>query len=360
MVPSKAAWSSASLSVVVTGPPCPEIDHLLTYRSVNTASGQPVAQAARLWPLWPHGDRALHLPPRRVRDPDAVVQRRRPTCPPPPPPPLHPGTREPVGPDDLAPLFPMALIEQEVTGGAATSTSPAACSTSTGCGGRRPLVRARRLEKLLDTPAKIFYKYEGVSPAGSHKPNTAVPQALLQPPGGHHPADHRDRRRAVGHRAGLRDARSTAWSARSGRSRSSYRPEAVPAHDDGDLRRDAALEPVGPHRGRSLDPGRRTPTPPARLGIAISEAVEAALQREPDTRYALGSRAQPRPAAPDRHRRGGAAPAGAGRGGAGRARRLHRWRVELRRPGVPVPAREAGRPDEPGDPLRRAGGLPDA
>ena len=94
----------------------------------------------------------------------------------PPAPPLHPGTLKPIGPDDLAPLFPMALIRQEV------STEPqieipdpvrqvyAQWRPS-------PLFRARRLEKALDTPAKIYYKYEGVSPAGSHKPNTAVAQA---------------------------------------------------------------------------------------------------------------------------------------------------------------------------------------
>ena len=95
----------------------------------------------------------------------------------PPPPPLHPGTREPVGPDDLAPLFPMALIGQEVTGDRYVDI-PGGILDVLRLWRPSPLMRARRLEQALDTPAKIFYKYEGVSPAGSHKPNTAVAQAF--------------------------------------------------------------------------------------------------------------------------------------------------------------------------------------
>ena len=91
-------------------------------------------------------------------------------------PPLHPGTREPLGPDDLAPLFPMALIAQEV------STEPTVDIPGPVLDVLRlwrptPLVRATRLEEALGTPARIYYKDESVSPAGSHKPNTAVPQA---------------------------------------------------------------------------------------------------------------------------------------------------------------------------------------
>ena len=99
-----------------------------------------------------------------------------PDLPSPPPPPLHPGTHEPVGPDDLAPLFPMALIEQEVTG-ASHVDIPGGVLDVYRLWRPSPLYRAHRLERLLDTPAQIFYKYEGVSPAGSHKPNTSVPQA---------------------------------------------------------------------------------------------------------------------------------------------------------------------------------------
>ncbi len=91
-------------------------------------------------------------------------------------PPLHPGTKEPIGPEALAPLFPMELIKQEV------STEkwidiPDEVRNIYSIWRPTPLFRAHNLEKLLDTPAKIYYKYEGVSPAGSHKPNTAVPQA---------------------------------------------------------------------------------------------------------------------------------------------------------------------------------------
>lgn len=95
----------------------------------------------------------------------------------PPPPPLHPGTLEPAGPDDLAPLFPMALIAQEVTSERYVDI-PGGVLDVLRLWRPSPLMRARRLEQALDTPAKIFYKYEGVSPAGSHKPNTAVAQAF--------------------------------------------------------------------------------------------------------------------------------------------------------------------------------------
>src|SRR5947199_2562364 len=99
-----------------------------------------------------------------------------PDLPRPPEPVLHPGTKQPVTPDDLAPLFPMALIMQEV------STEPyieipEPIRQVYAQWRPTPLFRARRLEKALNTPAKIYYKYEGVSPAGSHKPNTAIAQA---------------------------------------------------------------------------------------------------------------------------------------------------------------------------------------
>ena len=95
----------------------------------------------------------------------------------PPPPPLHPGTKQPIGPDDLAPLFPQSLIMQEV----ATEREieiPEPVRQIYRQWRPAPLYRARSLEKALDTPARIYYKYEGVSPAGSHKPNTAVAQAF--------------------------------------------------------------------------------------------------------------------------------------------------------------------------------------
>ncbi len=93
-------------------------------------------------------------------------------------PPLHPGTKEPVGPEDLAPLFPMALIAQEVSTEPAVDI-PGPVLDVLSLWRPTPLVRATRLEQALGTPARIYYKDESVSPAGSHKPNTAVPQAYF-------------------------------------------------------------------------------------------------------------------------------------------------------------------------------------
>ena len=95
----------------------------------------------------------------------------------PPPPVLHPGTLQPIGPDDLAPLFPMALIMQEVSTEREIEI-PEPVRDVYRQWRPTPLYRARRLEQALETPAQIYYKYEGVSPAGSHKPNTAVAQAF--------------------------------------------------------------------------------------------------------------------------------------------------------------------------------------
>ena len=92
-------------------------------------------------------------------------------------PPLHPGTHKPIGPDDLAPLFPMALIGQEVSQEREIEI-PEPVREIYKQWRPSPLFRAKKLEKNLDTPAKIYYKYEGVSPTGSHKPNTAVAQAF--------------------------------------------------------------------------------------------------------------------------------------------------------------------------------------
>src|SRR3989449_1178490 len=92
------------------------------------------------------------------------------------PPVLHPGTGQPIGPQDLAPLFPMALIAQEVSQERWIDI-PEAVRDVLRLWRPSPLYRARRLERALDTPARIYYKYEGVSPAGSHKPNTSVAQA---------------------------------------------------------------------------------------------------------------------------------------------------------------------------------------
>ena len=131
-----------------------------------------------------------------------------PDLPEPPPPPLHPGTLQPAGPEDFAPLFPVALIEQEVSQERYIDI-PGAVLDIYKIWRPSPLFRARRLEQLLDTPARIYYKYEGVSPAGSHKPNTAVPQAYYNhmegiTKGSGAPRWHSPRR-------------STTWNARCGR-----------------------------------------------------------------------------------------------------------------------------------------------
>ncbi len=99
-----------------------------------------------------------------------------PDFPEPLPPPLHPGTRQPVTPDLLAPIFPEALIAQEMSGERQIEIPPEVRDVYA-LYRPTPLLRAVRLEKALQTPAHIYYKYEGVSPAGSHKPNTAIPQA---------------------------------------------------------------------------------------------------------------------------------------------------------------------------------------
>src|SRR5512137_43819 len=103
----------------------------------------------------------------------------------PPPAVLHPGTLQPVGPDDLAPLFPMELIQQEVTQEREVEI-PEPVRDVYRQWRPCPLYRARRLEQTLQTPARIYYKYEGVSPAGSHKPNTAVAQAFYNKEAGTH------------------------------------------------------------------------------------------------------------------------------------------------------------------------------
>src|SRR5476651_1029952 len=95
----------------------------------------------------------------------------------PPAPVLHPGTGQPIGPADLAPLFPMALIGQEVSTEREIEI-PEPVREAYRLYRPSPLFRAHRLEKVLDTPAHIYYKYEGGSPAGSHKPNTAIAQAF--------------------------------------------------------------------------------------------------------------------------------------------------------------------------------------
>ncbi len=208
-----------------------------------------------------------------------------PDLPTPPPPPLHPGTHEPIGPDDLAPLFPMALIEQEVSSESYIDI-PGEVLDVYRLWRPSPLYRAHRLEKLLDTPARIYYKYEGVSPAGSHKPNTSVPQAYYN----HSEGVKKLTTETGAGQWGSALAFATAqygmecevWQVRASYDQKPYRRTMMQVWG----------ATVHPSPSDLTGAGRailaRDPDSPGSLGIAISEAVEAAVG-DPDTKYALGS-----------------------------------------------------------------------
>ncbi|WP_130483460.1 TrpB-like pyridoxal phosphate-dependent enzyme [Sphaerotilus mobilis] len=198
---------------------------------------------------------------------------------------LHPGTLQPVGPDDLAPLFPMALIQQEVSTERYIDI-PEPVRQIFRQWRPAPLYRARRLEEALGTPAKIYYKYEGVSPAGSHKPNTAIPQAWFN--------------REAGIRKLTTETGAGQWGTSLSFAGALFGIEVQVfqvrvSYDQKPYRR-AVMETYGAQcvaspsnltqSGRAILAQR--PDHPGSLGIAISEAVELAAQRE-DTKYALGS-----------------------------------------------------------------------
>ena len=203
----------------------------------------------------------------------------------PPPPVLHPGTLKPVGPDDLAPLFPMALIAQEVSTEREIEI-PEPVREVYRQWRVTPLYRARRLEKALQTPARIYYKYEGVSPAGSHKPNTAVAQAFYN--------------REAGVRRLTTETGAGQWGSslafagavfgidvqifmvRVSYNQKPYRRALMETYGA----RCVASPSMETHFGRSVL--ARSPDSNGSLGIAISEAVEIAASRS-DTKYALGS-----------------------------------------------------------------------
>jgi tryptophan synthase beta chain len=208
-----------------------------------------------------------------------------PDLPSPPPPPLHPGTLQPIGPDDLAPLFPMDLILQEVSTERFVDI-PGEVLDVYKLWRPSPLYRAYRLEKALGTPARIYYKYEGVSPAGSHKPNTAVPQAYYNAKAG-------VRKLTTETGAGQWGTALAFASALFGLECEVWQVGA--SYDQKPYRR-TMMEVFGAtvHRSPSdlTEAGKailaENPDHPGSLGIAISEAVEVAAQ-DPDTRYALGS-----------------------------------------------------------------------
>ena len=203
----------------------------------------------------------------------------------PPPPVLHPGTMQPVGPDDLAPLFPMELIMQEVTTEREVPI-PEPVREVYRQWRPSPLYRARRLEQVLQTPAKIYYKYEGVSPAGSHKPNTAVPQAFYNKQAG-------VKRLVTETGAGQWGSSLAFAGALNGLEVKVFLVRV--SYDQKRYRR-ALMETYGasctPSPSKETQAGRdilaQRADHPGSLGIAISEAVEIAAQRD-DTKYALGS-----------------------------------------------------------------------
>ncbi len=192
----------------------------------------------------------------------------------PPEPPLHPATRQPVGPDDLAPLFPMALIGQEVTKEPYVDI-PGEVLDVLGLWRPTPLVRAERLEKALGTPARIYYKDESVSPAGSHKPNTAVPQAFYNKAEG-------IARLATETGAGQWGSALCFASALFGLDCKVYMVRA--SYEQKPYRR-VLMETWG---GNVVPSPVDDPEHPGSLGTAISDAVRDAGSRA-DTHYSLGS-----------------------------------------------------------------------
>jgi tryptophan synthase beta chain len=198
---------------------------------------------------------------------------------------LHPGTLGPIGPDDLAPLFPMALIGQEMSTDREVEI-PEPVREAYQLYRPSPLYRAHRLEAALDTPAHIYYKYEGVSPAGSHKPNTALAQAYYNKEQG-------VTRLATETGAGQWGSALAFAGAYFGLEVKVYMVRA--SYDQKPYRR-ILMETYGaevvPSPSTTTNYGRSvlaaTPDSPGSLGIAISEAVEDAATRD-DTKYSLGS-----------------------------------------------------------------------
>lgn len=202
------------------------------------------------------------------------------------PPPLHPGTKQPVGPDDLAPIFPMNLIEQEVSQERWIKIPDEVLQVL--CIWRpSPLYRADRLEKLLDAPVKIFFKNEGVSPPGSHKPNTAVPQAYYN--------------KVFGIKRLTTETGAGQWGSALAFASKLYGLECkvymVKISFQQKPYRKLMMLTWGANCVASpsdeTECGRKmlalNPDSPGSLGMAISEAVEAAVTSGGDTRYSLGS-----------------------------------------------------------------------
>ena len=201
------------------------------------------------------------------------------------PPVLHPGTHQPIGPGDLAPLFPMSLIMQEVSTEREIEI-PAPVREVYRQWRPSPLYRARRLERELDTPARIYYKYEGVSPAGSHKTNTSVAQAFYNMEAG---VKHITTETGAGQwgsalafAGALFGIEIDIYMVRVSYDQKPYRRALMQAYGA----RCVASPSTETASGRTILAKRADH--PGSLGIAISEAVEMAAQRD-DTKYSLGS-----------------------------------------------------------------------
>ncbi len=208
-----------------------------------------------------------------------------PDLPSPPPPYLHPGTMQPISPDDLAPLFAEGLVAQEMSTESYVEI-PADVREVYKLWRPSPMYRAHRLERVLGTPARIYYKYEGQSPSGSHKPNTAVPQAYYNKLSGVTRLTTETGAgqwgSALAFACAQYDLGCEVWQVRA-------------SYDSKPYRR-SMMETFGAtvHASPSelTDAGRamlaESPTSPGSLGMAISEAVEAAA-KDPQAHYALGS-----------------------------------------------------------------------
>ncbi|MCS7176659.1 MAG: TrpB-like pyridoxal phosphate-dependent enzyme [Candidatus Kapabacteria bacterium] len=205
------------------------------------------------------------------------------------PPPLHPVTLQPLRPEDMAPLFPEDLILQEAAAGPYATRFvdiPEPVLEAYRLWRPTPLYRARRLEKLLSTPAEIYYKFEGVSPTGSHKPNTAIAQAFYNKQAGI--------RRLTTETGAGQWGSALAFACHYFGLECKVYMVSVSYHQKPYRRvlMELYRATVVPSPSADTSVGRRyleeDPNHPGSLGIAISEAVEDALQRE-DTHYSLGS-----------------------------------------------------------------------
>ena len=206
------------------------------------------------------------------------------------PPVIHPGTKQPIGPADLAPLFPMELIMQEAAVGpyaARFIDIPEEVQEAYRLYRPTPLIRARRLEKALGTPAQIYFKYEGVSPVGSHKPNTAIPQAYYNKKQG-------TKRLATETGAGqwgsalafacrLFDLECKVYMVNISYQQKPYRRILMETFG-AQIVASPSNDTNAGRKFRAQDANH-----PGSLGLAISEAVEDAMTHQPDTKYSLGS-----------------------------------------------------------------------